>query len=138
MKNIFFLILGLVLFSCSGRNKVPSGIIKQNEMQSVLWDVIRAQALSEEIARKDSSVKEVVETQMLTKKVFEIHKITPGAFDSSYSWYTGHPEIMRIIFDSMNAQNQRQNDLKPKVESKPFRKNLLNKFKKNEQSFPKR
>jgi hypothetical protein len=138
MKNIFFLMLGLLLFSCSGRNKVPPGIIKQNEMQSVLWDVIRAQELSEEIARKDSSVKEVAETQMLTKKVFEIHKITPGAYDSSYAWYTGHPEIMRIILDSMNAQNQRQIDMNPKVESKPLRKNLLNKLKKDEQSFPKR
>lgn len=116
------------MFSCSGKNKIPAEIIQQKEMQDILWDVIRAQALSAEMARKDSAVSEVAETKMLTQKVFEIHRITPSAFDQSYSWYTGHPEIMRIIFDSMNIQNQRQNDLKVRRGYKPFKKDSINKI----------
>ena len=85
-------------------------------MQDILWDVIRAQALSGEMARRDSSINEIAETQLLTRKVFEIHNITPSAFDLSYAWYTSHPEMMRIVFDSMHSQNQRQNDLKLKRE----------------------
>ena len=100
-------------------------------MQNILWDVIRAQALSAEMARKDSTIKEVAETKILTQKVFEIHHITSSAFDQSYSWYTGHPEIMRIIFDSMNIQNQRQNDCERSKEedTKPFKKDSINKIK---------
>ena len=122
MKNFIFFVTGFILFSCSGKNKVPAEIIQQKEMQNMLWDVIRAQALSAEMARKDSTLNEIAETKLLTRKVFEIHHITSLAFDQSYSWYTSHPEMMRIIFDSLSIQNQRQNDLRMKGGYKPFRK----------------
>lgn len=114
MKNFFFLLTGFFLFSCSGKNTVPPEIIRPKEMQDILWDVLRAQALAVEMAHKDSIIKEVAETKILTQKVFEIHHITSSDFDRSYSWYTGHPEMMRIIFDSINIQNQRQNELRMK------------------------
>ncbi len=91
-------------------NRIPSEIIGQKEMQSVLWDVIRAQILSLEVARKDSSINEIAHTKELTKRVFEIHKITAADFEKSYSWYTNHPDLMRIIFDSMSVRKQKEND----------------------------
>lgn len=127
MKNFFFFIVCFILLSCSGKNKIPAAIIQQKEMQNILWDVIRAQALSAEMARKDSAIQEVSETKILTQKVFEIHHITPSAFDQSYLWYTSHPEVMRIIFDSMNIQNQRQNDLKTRERYKSFKANPIKK-----------
>ena len=130
MKNFIFFMLGFILFSCSGKNKVPAEIIQQKEMQNILWDVIRAQAFSGEMARKDSTINEVAETKILTQKVFEIHNITSSAFDQSYAWYTSHPEMMRIIFDSMNIQNQRQNDLRMKGGYKPFKEDPRKKIKK--------
>jgi Domain of unknown function (DUF4296) len=127
MRNFFFFIMCFILFSCSGKNKVPAEIIQQKEMQNILWDVIRAQALSTEMARKDPAINEVAETKILTQKVFEIHHITSSAFDQSYSWYTSHPEMMRIIFDSMNSQNQRQNDLKTRERFKSFKADSIKK-----------
>ena len=112
MKNIFFLIALSFFVSCLEKNKVPSEIIQPNEMQKILWDMVRAQALSTEIARKDSSVNEIAETKVLTQKVFEIHKISSTTFNQSYIWYTNHPDMMRTIFDSLNAQNQRQSHWK--------------------------
>jgi hypothetical protein len=125
MKNFIFCMAGFILFSCSGKNKVPAEIIQQKEMQNILWDVIRAQALAAEMARKDSTINEVAETKILTQEVFEIHHITSSAFDQSYSWYTDHPEMMRIIFDSMNIENQRQNDFRMKRGYKPLREDLI-------------
>jgi Domain of unknown function (DUF4296) len=125
MKDFFFFIMCFILFSCSGKNKVPAEIIQQKEMQNILWDVIRAQALSGEMAGKDSAINEIAETNILTRKVFEIHHITSSAFDQSYAWYTGHPEMMRIIFDSMNIQNQRRNDLRMKGGYKPFKEDVI-------------
>ena len=125
MKNFFLCLLAFILVSCSGKNKVPAGIIQQKEMQHILWDMIRAQALSGEMTRKDSTINEVAETKILTQKVFEIHHITSSAFDQSYAWYTSHPEIMRIIFDSMNIQNQRQNSLRMKGGYKPYKEDLI-------------
>jgi hypothetical protein len=108
---------------------VPSDIIKPKEMQSILWDVMRAQALSTEIARKDSSINEVAE-------VFELHRISAPRFDKSYSWYTNHPDALKSIFDSLNNQNQRENELRMKEKYQPKKLDSLKKFrKKYEQSF---
>jgi len=128
MRNFCFLMMCFILFSCSVKNKVPEKIIQPKEMQDILWDVIQAQALSVEMARKDSTVNEVAETKRLTQKVFDIHQVTSSAFDQSYLWYTSHPEMMRIIFDSMNNQNQRQNEVKLR-RYKPFRPDSIRKTK---------
>jgi Domain of unknown function (DUF4296) len=115
---------------------VPSDIIKPKEMQSILWDVMRAQALSTEIARKDSSINEVAETKVLNQKVFELHRISAPRFDKSYSWYTNHPDALKSIFDSLNNQNQRENELRMKEKYQPKKLDSLKKFrKKYEQSF---
>ena len=121
MKNILPLVIFTLLWSCSGENKIPSEIIQPNEMQNILWDVMRAQALSTEIARKDSAVNEVTETKVLTQKVFQIHNITSTAFARSYSWYTNHPDVMRILFDSLNSQNQRETQLEMKNRNRPLK-----------------
>ena len=118
-----------MLVSCLEKNKVPSEIIQPKKMQNVLWDVIRAQTLSVEIARKASMVNEVTETKALTQKVFEIHNITSKDFDRSYAWYTKHPDMMRNIFDSLNIQNQRENELKLKERKKPFKEDSIKKIK---------
>ncbi len=111
MKNIFFLFTFCFFISCKGKNKVPLEIIQPAAMQKILWDMIRAQALSAQIARKDSTVNEIAETKTLNKKIFEIHKISATAFNKSYIWYTNHPDIMRMVFDSLNAQSQRESQV---------------------------
>jgi hypothetical protein len=139
MKNIFFLIVFSLFISCLGKNKVPSEIIQPGKMQKILWDVIRAQALSTEIARKDSTVNEIAETKVLTQKVFEIYKITSTTFNQSYFWYTNHLDIMRIVFDSLNAQNQRESQLEMKEKHTPLKLDSLKKLNplKNLKSFKK-
>ena len=129
MKNILLLIIFSFLWSCSGKNKVPAEIIQPDKMQNILWDVMRAQALSTEIARKDSSINEIAETKVLTQKVFEIHNITSTSFTRSYSWYTNHPDIMRIVFDSLNAQNQRETQLEMKERNHPLKLDTSKKLK---------
>ena len=121
MKKLLPLFIFTLLWSCSGKNKIPPEIIQPNEMQNILWDLMRAQALSTEIARKDSVINEVTETKALTKKVFEIHNITSTAFTLSYNWYTNHPDVMRIVFDSLNAQNQRETQQEMKQKNHPLR-----------------
>ncbi len=127
MKTVFFLIACFSLISCSNKNDIPEGIIQPKKMQGILWDVIRAQELSAEVARKDSTVDELTETKLLSQKVYDIHNITSSDFDKSYSWYTAHPEMMRIIFDSINAQNERQEDFRRKEGYKPFKPNSIKK-----------
>lgn len=120
MKNISYLIVVFfILVSCGNKNKVPTEIIQPEKMQNILWDVVRSQALSAEEARKDSTINEIAQTKVFVQKVFKIHNITSLDYDKSYKWYTSHPDIMKVLLDSLSSQIQEDNklDLKEKHES---------------------
>lgn len=97
-------------------------MIQPKEMQSILWDVMRAQTLATEIARKDSSVDAAAKTKLLSQKVFQIHKTDSSAFNYSYNWYVKHPDVLKLIFDSLYAQKERESNLmiKEKHEQHPL------------------
>ncbi len=107
MMRSNLIIAGLVLLN-SCKQSLPSGVIRQHKMQEVLWDVLKADALAEEIAKKDSSTSAAAESIILTKKVFLIHHISAEEFKNSYSYYAGHPDIMKAMLDSINAQQSRK------------------------------
>ena len=94
-------------------------------MKSILWDVMRAQTLAQEISIKDSTMDVAIETKILSQKVFEIHKTDSMHFVQSYNWYVKHPETLKLIFDSLYAQKQRKSELelqrKEKVEGHPLK-----------------
>jgi hypothetical protein len=124
MKHIFCFFL-VVLISCNSEDKIPAEIIQPKEMKSILWDVMRAQTLASEIARKDSSVNAAVETKILSKKAFQIHKTDSATFNTSYNWYLKHPNVLKVIFDSLYVQKERENSLiiKKKNEQHPLKIN---------------
>jgi len=120
MKNISYLIaVFFMLASCGGKNKVPAGIIQPEKMQNILWDVVRSQALSAEEARKDSTINEIAQTKVFTQKVFKIHNVTSDEYEKSYKWYTSHPDIMKVLLDSLSSQIQEENkeDIKERHEA---------------------
>ncbi|MEP7250784.1 MAG: DUF4296 domain-containing protein [Ginsengibacter sp.] len=110
MKLIVSIFFCSMILSCSRTNKVPREIIPADQMSAILWDVIRAQVMANEVSRNDSSMNAVTRTKSLTQKVFEIHKVTSSSFDKSYEWYSGHPDILRLMFDSLYTQKQRENE----------------------------
>ncbi len=115
MIKLFFYCGFLVfIFSCSSKDKAPSGIIQPKEMESILWDVMGAQNLASVMQRHDSSLNTIAQTNAFTKKIFEIHKITAVDFNKSYNWYVGHPDVLKLIFDSLYTQKQRENVLQLK------------------------
>ncbi len=111
MKSIFYFSLLILLFSCGKSNEPPSSLIQPKEMKSILWDVMRAETLASEIARKDSSVDVAIETKTLSEKVFRIYKTDSASFNKSYNWYVKHPDVLKIIFDSLYIQKERENNL---------------------------
>ena len=87
-------------------------------MKSILWDVMRAQSLSREIALKDSTVDLAIKTKSLTQNVFEIHKTDSAQFNKSYNWYVKHPSDLKLIFDSLYVQKERKNNLPLRMKKK--------------------
>ncbi len=111
IKRFLYLMAFGLLISCSSKNKAPSSIIQPEEMKSVLWDVMRAQNLAISVSRSDSTTNTIAETKALTQRIFEIHKINAEDFNRSYNWYLRHPELMKVMFDSLYNQKQRANKM---------------------------
>jgi hypothetical protein len=89
-------------------------------MQQILWDVLRADALSQQLIKGDSAKLLAEENVKLTKDVFLIHKVTEEQFQKSYDYYTHHPDIMSSMLDSLNAQQSRMSTLEVPVRHKQF------------------
>lgn len=97
----------LVMASCDKNPGPPKGILNQEKMQTVLWDMIRVQMLAQQITGADTTKDLVAETNEFTNKVFEIHHITQKEFDKSYEWYLKNPKILSVMLDSLHAKKSR-------------------------------
>ncbi len=115
MKIFFFLLLSLLLFSCS-KNKRPAAILSPEKMQLVLWDYISADIYANNYLPKDSSVNIQNTKFELQEKVFQKNKTTKNVFNESYAWYQQHGDAMRVMLDSMIIKKTRNME-KERIES---------------------
>ncbi len=84
-ERLLIILFCILFYSC--KDRLPAGIINQPKMQQVLWDLLRADALSEQIVLKDSSKSRVQENALITKNILVIHQITEDDFKKSYAYY---------------------------------------------------
>jgi len=118
-------IISISVFFYSCKESTPSGIIKPKKMQEILWDVLKADALSQQLVKSDSAKSLADESVKLTKKVFLIHNISEEQFEKSYTYYTNHPDIMRTMLDSINAQQTRKSNLEIPLTKKRMLKDTV-------------
>jgi len=101
----------LILFVCSlmpacrGKYNIPRRILSPDKMQSVLWDMVKAdQYLKNYSVITDSSAK-LKESLNLYQQVFRIHNISKEKFRQSFAYYRIHPNILNIVLDSINNRS---------------------------------
>ena len=104
MIKWFIILIVIISFSC---NSNSTGSIPQKKMQNILWDVMRADALAQQIVAKDSTKRISTEINKLVKQVFVIYNVTEDEFKKSYIYYTQHADKMKVMVDSINAQQSR-------------------------------
>ena len=82
---IFTSLLSIILLnSCGDKNKNAEGkILTAKEMQSVMWDILQADAFTQNFIKKDSTKKDILENAALQKKIFELHKIKREDFQAT-------------------------------------------------------
>ncbi|MDR3328245.1 MAG: DUF4296 domain-containing protein [Prevotellaceae bacterium] len=92
MKNkIFYIIIALVLFSCSMQ---PFGVMNSEKMEDVLYDFYIADAT---ISTKRLSS----ERNEYYNYVFEKHKISKNKFEKSIKWYAAKPQRLELIYSNV-------------------------------------
>ena len=105
-RSIPVILLAFVMLACSGKNKIPKGILSQHQMESVLWDMISADEFIAGYALlKDPSLDRKQESLKLYDRVFHIHKINKEEFQKSLSFYQSHPYLLMDVLDSINAKH---------------------------------
>ena len=102
---VFFCLITLI--SCGNKNKIPPGILKPDKMQAVLWDVIKADAFTAEIIKKDSAKNGTEENLKLQQEIFTIHQTTKDIFYKSYDYYKANPGQLKVMMDSIIIQAER-------------------------------
>ncbi len=108
------LISAVFLFSCGDKNNLPAGIIKPAKMQLVLFDVLRADALVFDFAKKDTAKIPEAESAKLQQQIFAVHKVSKEQFYNSYDFYKTHPDLMQPLLDSMVNKATRDKYIKTK------------------------
>ena len=115
----FVVVLCCFIFvACSEGSKVPAGIIPQDKMQAILWDMLQADRFATQFL--NDSLKRALDIQRFAQyhTVFAIHNIEKKEFFESFNYYLSRPDITRTIFDSLT---QHANRLRPTLyqESSP-------------------
>jgi hypothetical protein len=92
----------LFLFSCTKKTQVPKDILPPDKMEILLLDLIKADEL---INKKsiDSTVRDSFSKEVVYTSVFNKHKISKEKFRKSFSYYESHPEILKVVLDSLQS-----------------------------------
>ncbi len=116
MKAASFFLMVFILIACSS-SPVPKGIIRPNQMQKVLFDLIKADEFLTNFAVKDSTINLKTRRISLYEQVFTIHHISKDDFYKSYRYYQQHPDKNKVLFDSLYAVVDRKKieEIKPKI-----------------------
>lgn len=99
----------LIITSCSDNQKVPKDIIQKDRMQAIMWDMIQADRYTNEFLPKiKDSLYDKTDVLKVYQNVFNIHGITKDEFLKSYKFYLDHPDIAKVMFDSIASQAERR------------------------------
>lgn len=108
MKIAAIIISMIGMAGCANKDGLPSGILRANQMQAVLWDVIRAETYATQYIKKDSLKNADLENAKLQQQIFATHNISREDFYDSYQYYNKHTELMRILLDSITTRGERE------------------------------
>lgn len=97
------------IVSCSKKERVPEGILTQDQMVSVLSELYIVEQKISTIGIKRDSLTQIFGA--MKGRVFEETGIQESVFDKSLDYYVDHPksleEIYTVLIDSLNLREQR-------------------------------
>ena len=116
-----------IFAACADHTKIPKNIIQKDKMQKVLWDMIQADRFATNfLPKRGDSTFNTTEVLKVYQKVFDVHGITRDEFLKSYTFYLNHPDITKVLYDSISAQAERRRDevYKSKTNADSLKMNL--------------
>ncbi len=99
-------------------------------MVPILWDMARADEYATNFLVIDSTTNKEKERIWLYNQILRIHKTNENEFKKSIAYYENHPELMKIVMDSLSVMDKYEERLK----LKELKKKEMSKVKKDSSS----
>lgn len=109
MRLLLIVILSALVYNCSPEPRIPKGILPPQEMEILLFDMLRTDEYLNLYVVNDSLN---LRRKNFYQKVLQIHKVSKQDFQKSFSFYQAHPNMLKVILDSLHGK------LKPVVAEK--------------------
>lgn len=111
MKLFASLIVIFILSACVQKNKIPKGVLSQEQMYEVMWDMMRADAFVTNFLLKDTTINISNESTSLYEQIFKLHSITKETFKKSLSFYQSRPDLFKVVADSLRTEEKKVMEL---------------------------
>ncbi|MDB5207522.1 MAG: hypothetical protein JWR72_2597 [Flavisolibacter sp.] len=98
-------LLSCFILSCAEGTSVPEEILPPPKMEAVLYDVISADELVDFSIIQDSTYRIFSKRASLYDSIFSFHSINKESFKKSLQFYQGRPDLLKIIFDSLQKKS---------------------------------
>jgi hypothetical protein len=103
-----FILAMVFIVSCDSKSMVPEGIIPVARMEVIVWQLMQVDEYVNTLLVKDTARKSSTERAIRYQQVFELNKTSKETFQQSYRYYMAHPEITKLMFDSVIVRAGRQ------------------------------
>lgn len=126
---IRFGIIALLFFSfCTKKTKVPDDILPPAKMENLLLDLLRVDEFLNQKKSDTTIASDSFNRTNLYHSVFIFHKTSKKNFKKSFAFYESHPDLLKIILDSMHSGANKRPVItdsirKPELKSKILQKN---------------
>jgi hypothetical protein len=97
----------IILSSCSRSSRIPSGILDQDRMSALLFDISMAEGHVENAYFRDSAKSRDSILKVELDRVLLIHGVSQLEFLDSYRFYMSKPHLYKVMVDSLQARSQR-------------------------------
>ena len=94
-------IVVMILSSC--KTITSHQVLPKHEMQYVIWDLLRANGLSQAELLKMGKAESLLDDAKKYEQVFLSYNLTREDFLKSYAYYIARPDQLKVIMDSVSA-----------------------------------
>lgn len=105
MRFSFILFSCLFIFSC--KSDRPKGILSEEKMSKVLWDVMRADELALYQNGLDSTLNPYSKNIRYYQSILSVHQITAEEYERSFNFYQSNPALLKIVLDSVRSYSNK-------------------------------
>ena len=108
MRGFLLFIIIFFVGGCSDKSKSAVDIIPKEKMTRIIWDMIQVDEFASANLAKDTTTSLRMQRMKLYLKVFQLHNVSKEEFSTSFKYYSGKPDVMKVLFDTLGARAERE------------------------------